>query len=216
MGCSEKLLDLLFPPRCVLCGQVCASGQLCCDRCLREEPPFCQPLRPGDGTASRPWEMLACAFAYRGQIRGALSRFKFQGDRRAGEYLGRSMAKLVTEVFAPGSFDIVVPVPMPEERLRMRGYNQAEILADYVAAELGIPVLPQALVRRSTFSQHQLTIGFRHREAEHSFCSGSANLAGIRVLLVDDIVTTGSTVAICCRLLLEMGAAKVSVVAAAG
>ncbi len=216
MGCSEKLLDLVFPPRCVLCGGVCPGGELCCGRCAREEPPLAQPLRRGDGSAARPWSVLACAFAYRGRVRSALSRFKFKGDMRAGEYLGGAMAKLVTGAFPPCAFDLVVPVPMPPERQRMRGYNQAEILARRVAEALGVPVEPAALLRQGAFAQHQLTAGFRRREAAHSFRPGTVELRGKRILLVDDIVTTGSTAAVCCRILQEMGAAEVAVLAAAG
>ena len=194
MGCSEKLLDLVFPPRCVLCGGVCPGGELCCGRCAREEPPLAQPLRRGDGSAVRPWSVLACAFAYRGRVRSALSRFKFKGDMRAGEYLGGAMAKLVTGAFPPCAFDLVVPVPMPPERQRMRGYNQAEILARRVAEALDVPVEPAALLRQGAFAQHQLTAGFRRREAAHSFRPGDVELRGTRVLLVDDILASGQAI----------------------
>ena len=219
MGRSEKsgkMLDLIFPPRCVLCQDVCRSGELCCDRCRLEVEAERPPLRHGDGSPGRPWSVLVCAFHYGGNVRGAISRFKFRGDMQAGEYLGRAMAKLVTEMFPPYAFDVVVPVPMPQQRQKQRGYNQAEILAGYVAEALGIPVVSDVILRQGVFAQHQLTVGFRRRETAYSFRCGKGDLRGKRVLLVDDVITTGSTAAVCCHLLREMGAVEISVVAAAG
>lgn len=212
----EKILDVFFPPRCVLCRGVSPSGSLCCPTCRQQNPPGQQPLRYGDGSPQQPWSVLGCAFAYQGRVCQAISRFKFQGDLRAGAYLGASMVTLLKEGFPQGKFEVVVPVPMPPERQRMRGYNQAQLLAQQVAEALGIPLVPQALQRRGAFAQHELTIGFRRREAAYSFLPGQADLAGKRVLLVDDILTTGNTVACCCRLLLQMGAAEVAVLVAAG
>lgn len=216
MTLAEKILDLFFPPRCVLCEEVCPSGTLCCNRCTREEPPGAQPLRYGDSSLSQPWSILGCAFSYQGRVRSALSRFKFNGDRRIGAYLGASMVTLLKEEFPDSDFQLIVPVPMPPDRQRLRGYNQAELLAQQIAKIMNIQIAPQALVRRGAFAQHELTIGFRQREAEYSFLPGDISLTGQRVLLVDDVVTTGNTAAICCRILLEMGASEVSVLAAAG
>lgn len=216
MTLIEKMLNLLFPPRCVLCDKVCPSGTLCCSRCTSEEPPGNQPLQYGDGSINQPWSILACTFAYQGLIRSALNRFKFNGDHRIGAYFGAEMATLVKEAFPNLNFELVVPVPMPAERQRLRGYNQAELLAREVARVIDAPIATQALVRQGAFAQHQLTVGFRRREAEYSFLPGNMLLEGQRVLLIDDIITTGNTAAVCCRILLKMGASEVAVLAAAG
>lgn len=216
MACFNRLLDSIFPPRCVLCGKVSENRALCCHACTQKEPPFVMPVQVGDGTDTRPWKALYCAHRYDGNVRQALGRFKFHGDMRAGEYFGSVMSKLVTEAATPLPFTVIVPVPLPEERQRMRGYNQAEILAQHVAAATGLPVLPHALLRTGTLAQHQLTSRFRHRAADATFCAGSTALTGAHVLLVDDVVTTGNTAAVCCRLLLDMGAQNVTVLAAAG
>jgi ComF family protein len=108
-----------------------------------------------------------------------------------------------------------VPVPASAEKLKERGFNQAELLASRLAALLGAPVLPQALLRRDSLAQHTLNRKTRLQNAETAYAINEAtHVKGKHILLVDDVLTTGATMASCGALLLEAGAASVVAVAA--
>ena len=112
--------------------------------------------------------------------------------------------------------DLVVPVPMAEHRRKERGYNQAELLAQPIARALGAEYSPHMLQRTGSIVQHDLSARLRRLEATQSFAlSGKGDAAGKRVLLVDDIFTTGSTLRRCALLLKKAGAAEVVCAAAA-
>ncbi len=211
-GLFSGAASLLFPDRCVLCGQPVPTGDLSCRRCEEALPP------PGPPTA----ELTACCqslapLGYRDQVRRAVLRLKNEGDLRAAAYLAGKMATLVRDACPGLPFDCVAYVPMQPQREERRGYNQARVLADLVAQSLDLPVADGLLRREGVFVQHQLSAAFRQKSAQAAFLPGEgASLpAGARVLLVDDVVSTGSTVIACVRILRDLGAAPVVVLSAA-
>jgi len=146
-----------------------------------------------------------------------LARFKFRGDRGTGRRIARLMAHAWREQRPDFDADSLTFVPMPPERERQRGYNQARLLAQWVGEELGLPVL-ELLRREGVLMQHELAASFRKKGVRPVFrlLPGAAEqAAGRHILLVDDIVTTGGTVQICAVQLREAGAEEVSVLAAA-
>ncbi len=208
----HALLDLLLPPTCPGCG---LEGRVLCDACASwldrraEEPPgapmgIWAPLPPG--LVQLEW----CA-AFSGPVRHAILALKYRGERRLAAPLGTALAKRWRR--AGGTVDAVVHVPVHASRLRARGFDQARDLADACARSLGMR--PSAALERSerTLAMHALGRADRARNVEHAFRvrpdMGRA-VAGRRVLLVDDVLTTGATMGGCAAALLAAGAASVS------
>ncbi len=229
MALLRGLVDVLFPPVCQVCR---ASGDFpLCPRCRAGisliRPPVCQkcgkPLRgPSDLVFTcipcrHRRAYFACARAagvYDGLLRDAIHALKFGGCQALAEPLGR----LIGEVAATDSrlrADVVVPVPLHPRRLRERGFNQAELLAAEVAAYLNLPMHGDVLRRvRETAPQTGLGRTDRRSNVRAAFAAREG-LRGRRVMLVDDVMSTGTTVAECARALRATGAREVVVATAA-
>jgi ComF family protein len=208
----QRLLDLLFPPRCVHCGSagalLCAAcaGQISappmprCERCdrslLRTPGPRCPAcvalLRESAGP---PLERIIVAADYRGPVGSAIRALKYRGRRR----LARPLAALLVGAMRRADLrvDLVLPMPLHRERSRERGYNQATLLARPLVRTLRAPLREGALLRvRATLPQTRLD---RHQRRENvagafALAAGAAeSLAGKRIALVDDVTTTGAT-----------------------
>ena len=212
------LLDALFPPRCVGCRRV---GELLCAECLERIPlvefPVC--ARCGD-TVSTAGLCARCRVAplqiecirsvayFEGVLRKAVHWFKYRGRTGLVEPLGALMAAYWER--HPMQVDVVVPVPLHPARLRERGFNQAALLAREMARHVGLAVDESALTRRrATASQVGLSAVQRKENVCDAFgCSGSS-VVGRRVLLIDDVCTTGSTLEACAVALKKGGARSV-------
>ena len=153
---------------------------------------------------------------YEGKVREGLLRFKFQGARAAAGPLGELVARCAAERFS-GAFDVVTWVPVSRRRLRSRGYDQARLLAES-ACRLW-EVRPEQLLQKITDNPAQS--GLTEEAARRANVLGvyeavdPERISGHRILLVDDICTTGATLAECARVLREAGAADVVCAAAA-
>ncbi len=214
----RQCLDLFFPPRCDGCHR---TGVWLCDDCLsqvpRLTPPFCE--RCGDKVESGKLcarcrtsplhiESIRSVVYFEGVLRHAMHQLKYRGRTVLAESLGGLMADYWTQ--HPIPIDVVVPVPLHATRLRERGYNQAGLLAREMARQAGLTLDERTLVRhRSTVSQVDLNAEQRRENVHAAFtCSGPA-LAGMRVLVIDDVCTTGSTLDACAVALKEGGATSV-------
>jgi ComF family protein len=218
------LRDLLFPPRCLHCRRVLdeSEGADLCPACRDELPLPEEHPCPGCGRAHGPSPESFCAACrgtcardaavhitpFGGVGRTLVHRFKYQADLAAGAFLGRLLAARVTGAFAAPP-DLLVPVPLHRRRLRERGFNQAAVLAREVARAVGTPLAVAALGRTAhTESLTGLDAAARAREVRGAFVARRPDLlSGRRVLLVDDVLTTGATAEECCRVLKAAGAA---------
>lgn len=225
---GRALLDLVFPNRCAACGLDLAGGELFCPQCSSGVAlvtgPLCSccgvSLEPG----ARPGLCPACrrrkpAFSraraaawYQGPLGTALRRFKYNRRWRLGPHL----ARLLAEAAPPDMLeqvDMVVPVPLHRWRLARRGFNQALVLSRPLCREHGIACRPELLVRRRyTRPQVGLDNTSRRRNVAGAFAVPRARmraLRGARVLLVDDVFTTGATLSECAATLLAAGADRV-------
>ncbi len=206
----NKIITAVFPDRCLCCGSVVRPGQLCCAACeeslpLRKEK--CLPAEQG-----QPFLFLAAPFEYRDGVRRAILQMKFYGHKEAADLFVPYMLAALRE-YSP---DWVVPVPMADYRRAERGYNQAELLAEPIAQKISAEYHPRVLVRTGTVAQHDLSARLRRLEAQNSFeLAPNASPDGKRILLVDDVFTTGSTMRRCAWLLKDAGAAEVACLTAA-
>lgn len=204
----DRLVSVLYPPRCILCDEVVAYDDLVCGRCAGRAPygrVACRlPHRFVDALA---------AVAYSGNVRRAVWAVKERGDRRSLRYFAGEMAALVAACWPDVPFDLLVPVPASPAKLRDLGFNHAGLLAEEVGCHVGLPVSESVLHRREGSQvQHQLTAEQRRANAAASYClepEGAAQVSGRTILLVDDVFTTGATLAACTDCLLAAGAEAV-------
>ena len=204
MSIFSSFLNLLFPPKCPFCGTVQDTVGIC-PECEKELPwiPEAEALREGpDG--------LRCAGAvrYEGTVRDALLRLKFQGASEIAEPLGELAARCAAERFG-GEFDTVTWVPVSRKRLRKRGYDQAELLARSACRHWDTQ--PVRLLEKTVDNPPQS--GIRDDAARRANVLGvyrvTGDAAGKRILLIDDICTTGATLTECIRTLEAAGAEQV-------
>lgn len=209
-------MPLLFDRRCLLCGAALSAdtsrAALCpdCARAVRLEYRFRGEIHiPGaDGAAS--------ALCYRGRVRDALHRFKFGGKAHYAPWFAAEMSAVLARQLDEWRPTCVTYLPLGPMRRRERGYNQAELLARPVAETFALPCVP--LLRKRLFSGRQSlrTETERREKAEGSLLPArGADAEGARVLVIDDIITTGATAGEAARALRGMGADAVFVLSAA-
>jgi ComF family protein len=214
---ADRALDLALPP-------VCAG-------CRREGSPLCRECRswllvrvamaPGvpiglPADIPEPLVQLEWCAPFTGTVRRAIHDLKYAGERRLASPLGEAVAARWQRAAAGG--DLLVPVPASPDRIRERGYDQAVLLAAVAGRRLRLPVVPALERVHATAAQHALGRTGRSANVGHAFQvrdGASLSVRGRWAVLVDDVVTTGSTLAACGRSLMEAGAAAVSAVTVA-
>ena len=204
-------LKLVYPTRAVCMGCDSQAGfgrEWLCDDCRLELAKrwvgAAPPPRGSDIDGA------AYAYLYAGPAGGMVRHLKYRGVKRLAEPMARAMASALARIQPTGA-ERVVPVPMHPKRLRERGFNHAALLAENLGGLAGLPVC-EALVRvRNTPQQARLTEEARRANMTGAFAAAEP-VAGKRLLLVDDVCTTGATAADCARALKQAGAAAVYLV----
>jgi len=211
----------VLPPRCIVCGgpgsgsrELCdgcrlslVSNVVCCSRCalpLAATTPLCGQCQ----TRPPPWHDVWVPFVYTWPLDVLESRFKFSGNLAAGRVLATCW---LSSGIPPVIPELLVPVPLHMSRLRQRGYNQALELARPLARHMGLPVAHDVLGRaRATGAQTELDAATRVRNVRAAFAVKRVP-AQKHVAIVDDVMTTGATLAECARVLLAAGVERVDV-----
>lgn len=206
MEALMPLLDLLFPVRCLFCrssllerhGHICAACLsltlnpneccVCCGYPLPAGSSACTACRP----AGYSFKGVCAVDIYSGQIKKALKKFKYGGKKYLAGVLGELIARQVRSAKWP-VFDAVVPIPLHRERLAERGYDQALLLAHVVGDVLALPVRTDLIRLKLTQSQTKLCSQMRWQNVEDAFAVLPERKPGKRILLVDDLLTTGAT-----------------------
>lgn len=210
------LVDFIFPPFCLLCeARLSSVDGLICPRCDQELPLLDQPLKSAERLDAHTATELHfshsfAVFEFSDAVQQLIHDMKYHNMSRLGFYLGKRMAQRMPEDLVT-SIDAVVPVPLHPVRYRERGFNQSEMLAQGMSKHTGIPVLPNAIKRiRQTEQQAKFD-----RQARMANVSGAfsvqhpESLSGLCIALVDDVMTTGSTLNECAKCLLDAGAIEV-------
>lgn len=197
----ERFLRLIFPDRCAGCRQL---GALFCSTCWATLTPY-----PRNMDAPLPaLDDIQIAFVFAGPLRSAVHQLKYRGGRRIAEPLGQLMA--AHHQAHPCVVDGVIPIPLHTARLAERGFNQAEALAFEVTRTKQYPLVNKGLVRvRATGQQAKLTTRERHANMQAAFAWEAEPPPPERVLLVDDVLTTGATMNACAGALRQAGSKAV-------
>lgn len=219
------LLDLLFPRRCAFCRVLLDDEQLpnllcrSCEQTVLNPDECCSycgyPLAAtGEGYCPLCSEhsyafYAACAVSlFRGELRKAILRFKYGGKSELAVPFGQLMARQIRKCGWP-DLAAVVPIPLHPQKLRERGYDQALLLAQVLGKELGLPVLKLLVRRQPTVSQTTLSAAQRWQNVAAAFAFNRQSELPARVLLVDDLLTTGATAHFAAEVLLQAGVKEV-------
>ncbi len=215
---AVRALDLAFPASCAGCGRegdpICSACLPALDARLDLPPgvPLGLPADLPDGLVQLEW----CA-PFSGVVRAALHLLKYSGERRLADPLGDALARRWARAGAGG--DVLVPVPVHRDRAAQRGYDQAALLAQASARRLGLSAFDALERWQATIAQFQLDRRARATNVERAFRPSSAEalerIRGRWVVLVDDVMTTGATLAACASVLMDGGALAVSAVTVA-
>jgi competence protein ComFC len=227
---GRMVLDVLYPPHCVVCRGPAPSGEVLCNACQAKAPriaaPYCEVCsEPFSGKIEGAFICSRCGahpFAFqcavstrrsRDSVRELIHQFKYGGKVPLQKQLGRWLAETLEDPrLQMPRCDRLVPVPLHHARRRERGFNQARLLADELSRASGIPV--DDCLKRTRYTATQTAFD---RAARMENLRGAFHLrqhravTGLHLLLIDDVLTTGSTVDECARVLMAAGAASVRV-----
>ncbi|MDX1625066.1 MAG: ComF family protein [Wenzhouxiangellaceae bacterium] len=218
----DGFVERVWPPVCPACGMAHAGRPGLCAGCCAELPAAqsgcrrCAMVLPREvetcGACQRrppPFDAAHAAWRYAFPVDGLIQRFKFRGDRVAGRALATAMAGRLASLGAPRP-DLIVPVPLHWRRRLARGFNQSAWLARDLSAALGrLPWAPALERRRATSTQSSLPAGRRSGNVRGAFEVRGLPPGTRHVALVDDVMTTGATLAECARCLKRAGVTRV-------
>ncbi len=207
MGALSDILDLLFPPRCIFCRKFLKSDEReLCFLC-RSDLPWTKGKR--SRKAGEFFSECVSPLKYKDKVRESLLRYKFKGATNYARGYGKILADTIRQHLT-GRYDLITWAPLSSKRRAERTYDQAALLAMATALELG-DVAVETLVKAETPAQS----GIEGKEKRKANISGAYSIkdaelvVGKRILIIDDIITTGSTLSECARMLLTSGAEEV-------
>ncbi len=229
---AGALLDFIYPPYCCLCRSRLQQGEkVVCEDCWGEVKPLGGPFCPNCGYPVEPdadgcpmcrqrgwsFQRVKILTDFEPAVQQLIHLLKYRGKRSVGTRLGVMLGQTLRSRPRWQKADLIIPVPLHKSRLRERGYNQSFLIGKALSEELQKPLRPELLVRRrSTRSQTKLNVTERIENVSGAFrVNHPEQLDDKRIILVDDIITTGATADACSRSLLNAGAKEVLVAAVA-
>ncbi|MDE7362098.1 MAG: hypothetical protein K2N38_09220 [Oscillospiraceae bacterium] len=200
----RRIVSLIAPNRCPFCGEITDSRRYWCGECYRYLP-FARGIMPPPENIS---EFFVCCF-YIGSVRDAVLMLKYGGLSYPADAFALMMSERLTD--AEVKADIIVPVPNCRRSLLRRGFSSSELIAERLSMRIGVPVVSALGVLRGKLEQKTLSVSERRENALCGFIvDKNAYVRGKRILIVDDVSTTGSTLSAVGEILLKAGAADVS------
>jgi competence protein ComFC len=230
----RAIASLVYPPACTICSASVGLREYLCVDCeaklSRIAPPFCAKCsEPFDGAITNTFSCANCshrvlyfeaavsAYRSRGIARHVILNFKYGRQVHLCHLVASWLIAALDDLrLRERTFDAIIPVPLHPAKQRERGFNQAALLAERLAPRLGIPVRPMLQRVRFTTTQTAFDRAERIQNLRHAFrLRGNGDVRNLRVLLIDDVLTTGSTLSECARVLKENGAQSVHAATAA-
>lgn len=228
MGIVNTLLEAVYPPTCPICDKVIRKPAGICDNCRKKlhyiHSPRCLKCgKPVDNDDTEvcfdcskhhhDFDRGVALWGYTDETRNSIYRFKYQNCRIYSKVYADEIIKNLGDIIRSWQCDVIIPVPIHKRKYRERGFNQAQLLAKDMADVLGIGMDTKVLVRnRYTRPQKELDDNERIKNLENAFTIRENVVQYKRVLLVDDIYTTGSTIDSCAKVLKDKGTVQVFVV----
>ncbi len=218
---TSDLFSLLFPELCNACGVSLYMGEKdLCTKCLADLPFTDFHLNTDNPAARLLWGRVPIAaitslfyFSKHTKVQNMMHQLKYNGKTELGVKMGQMLGKQLKLSNFFGDLTVIVPVPLHERKLRVRGYNQSECIARGIEQELGLELWPDLLTRvKATASQTKKNRYRRYENMKEVFCvDKQKDLSSQHILLVDDVITTGATLEACALSLLENGLKKLSI-----
>lgn len=233
-------MDLLYPRKCVFCGEILEIRSYrgvkenkiydgLCEACRKNvryvKEPVCMKCGkeiensgaeycPDCSRGSHIYDRGAAVFKYDDNVRKSIYRFKYGNHRVYGEFYGDEMAKRYLNLIKKWNPDVIIPVPIHRGRMRKRGYNQAELIGKRLSELTGIFMNTYILERvKNTLPQKELGHNFRKKNIENAFKVTKSVVKYNKIILVDDIYTTGCTIDGCATVLKQAGVKEVYYIA---
>ena len=215
----EFVLNIIYPPRCILCEKIIPikNNYICkkcsyedylikgnrCQKCSRSLQHSEKKLCKDCENQNLSYEKGFALFEYKGKIKGALYRLKYSRDKEVGKAFGNIISRYYKNEIQRLSIDLIIPVPIHPNKIRKRGYNQAQVIAKQISINLNIPLRNDVLIRiKDTKPQSKLSKKQRNNNLVDAFkLNKQINEKVKNILIVDDIYTTGSTIENCCKVL---------------
>lgn len=206
-------LDFLFPNRCAFCGKIINWDLCCCEKCAEKIPyvdeKLCEKCGKPECVCEREIHYDRCFSVawYDERMKAAVVKFKSESPENFAGFFSERLAEMINKSELP-QIDVITAVPMSKKSRAQRGYNQAFEIAKCMGGFLGIKASDNILVKKNTtFSQHRLSYIERTQKVKGVYgFSGKADVRDKTILLCDDIITTGSTLDECAKVLKENGA----------
>lgn len=224
---KDKILSVLYPITCPVCGEVLKPPGMICKGCLDKLSYITEPRCKKCGKQIDGMEREYCydcshknhefkhgiaVFQYNEAIKKSIYRYKYHNKREYSLFYGKEIASLYNGLIQYWNVDAVVPVPLHKAKQRKRGFNQAEVLAKEVAINMNLPMDKHLLIRiKKTIPQKELSHRERKMNIKEAFMINPKRKACVykKILLIDDIYTTGSTLDECAKVLKKYGVDEV-------
>lgn len=223
-SCLEFLTDLLYPPKCVFCDRVMDIGtKICiCRVCRTEIEPLECPSSTdiaGAGFKTLYCDSMSAVYEYKGVVRQAVTRYKFQNKQSYFRTFSAVMTECLADMYKNrsllGKIDFIICVPMHKKKERKRGYNQSALLSNEIAKILDLPERSGVLIKAVNVKSQSLSADIsRYGNISGAYCvtetpETAKTVKNSKILIIDDVITTGSTLNECARALKSAGAARV-------
>lgn len=197
MNIFYRIYCVIYPERCPYCGDLIKSQRIACERCLEKLDELQKPIIRG----TLGYRCVS-SFVYDNLVKRMILRVKYYDRIQYLNQVAAVMAKDIRAVYGDYHFDIITSVPAHKKDLKERGYNQAEILAKCLSKQLSIPYADTLIKVKRTKKQQRLKYEERKKNLIGAFkIIDKDAVKGKRILMIDDIITTGATLGICCKTL---------------
>jgi ComF family protein len=195
MSLRLKLTAFFFPERCPFCSRIIEAEEIACQECMERIRVRRQPIVRGAGGYR-----CISSFLYSGHVRRMLIRIKFNERTQHIRQVAEILAQDIRTYYTENAFDLITCVPMHPRDMAVRGYNQSAMLSKELSGQLGIPYAETLEKTKRTKKQHHLNYQERKNNLNGAFrLIDKERIKGKRILIVDDIVTSGVTLAKCCQ-----------------